>query len=387
MKQEVSFTLESIVKLITIFFLISSSPKVWGNFFHREYFETHLRWSIDVSRDEVVVSRERERILIKSLNEKVLDKIEKEIREKGLNTRYFKKGRWERSRDQNNFSFIALELQRSDIELFTFYGEDEKKYIIDFWGGAIFTEKVATQETKGRTLASYQANKKKIKKKQRTEVKTKTKVRSSSLKKMARLKKGPYRDFRYGAPFIWHYDPLAPFLDAEVDLKRKTPEVFYPIKNRQYEKGEREAHLQLAINLYRKKKWGLMYKSIKLFQKKYGDDYEQGLIEYLKANAILREAFSKGKKKPAKIAINILSNIAELDLDYAMKKGILKYILQHYVDGQEYIKALDLSKKLYVVSRDNRDYIESQYAAKAMLYNLSQLSKSKKLINYSMIRR
>ena len=66
--------------------------------------------------------------------------------------------------------------------------------------------------------------------------------------------KKPFRDFRYGATIMWDYDPIIPMYKGVVNLKTKIPEVFYSIANRDFKKSEQEAHLQLTINLYRKKK-------------------------------------------------------------------------------------------------------------------------------------
>lgn len=391
MKQEVSFTLRNIVKFLTVFLLVSSFFRgAWGKIVHRELFDTHLRWNIEAPKDEIAISRDRTQMTIKSLSEEsedLLDKIESDVKNNGLHSRYFKSNGLRRSRDHDNRSFIELQLRDNNTEVFTFYRDGEKKYVIDFWNDvnvekgralASTSHKLSHKLKKRETIGKFKEVKKVKKVKEvKKFVEKVEKAKQDTKKKLA--KQNPYRDFRYGAPFIWDYDPIEPILNSEINIERKTPEFFYPIENRQYEKNEREAHLQLAINLYRKKKWGLMYKSIKLFQRKYGDDYEQGLIEYIKANTILRENLLKGNKRPAKIAVNMLSNLAQVNLHYPMKRGILKYLIQYYVDNKEYVKALELSKKLYVLCRENHDYIDSQYAARVMLYNFSKLKQIEKI--------
>ena len=50
--------------------------------------------------------------------------------------------------------------------------------------------------------------------------------------------KKAFRDFRYGATFFWDYEPTVPTIKDAVNLEAKTPERFYPIINRKFEKKE-----------------------------------------------------------------------------------------------------------------------------------------------------
>ena len=183
-----------------------------------------------------------------------------------------------------------------------------------------------------------------------------------------------YRDFRYGASFYWNYEPLEVHFDKMIDLKSKTPEFFYPIKDRDYKKSDKEAHVQLSINMYRKRKWGLMYNSIKLYREKYGESDNFEINEYLKANAIIRDNFNKQESGPAKTALNILSNIEKKSVDYALRKGIVKYSLQYYLDGGDYVAALKFAKNLYFITMKNNDEADARMAAKAILFSLSKLN-------------
>ena len=64
------------------------------------------------------------------------------------------------------------------------------------------------------------------------------------------------RDFRYGAAFIWDYRPLLAPLEKDVNLRVKSPDYLYEIKDRDFESNPKEAHLQLSIKFFRQKKMG-----------------------------------------------------------------------------------------------------------------------------------
>ena len=148
-----------------------------------------------------------------------------------------------------------------------------------------------------------------------------------------RLKKeeaNPYRDFRYGASFIWDYDALSPTPPEMINLADKTPEFFYPVVDRNYNKDDRESHLQLIINLYRQEKWGLMHKAMKLFTEKYGPG-EVDLMDYLKANALLRDNIVKKDPAPIKMAVNIYKSIYERTSNYELAQALVKYMIAYYL--------------------------------------------------------
>ena len=98
---------------------------------------------------------------------------------------------------------------------------------------------------------------------------------------------------------------MSPTYKELIDVSNKTADFFYKIKDRDYSKNDKEAHLQLTINLYRKKKYGLMNRSIKLFENKYGVGEFVEFHNFIKANAILKDNINKGNRKPLKAAINI----------------------------------------------------------------------------------
>lgn len=333
--------------------------------------------------EQLIVRKKGSTVEIKTLNMELFDKIVEDMKKISLNKKYFSNFNVLEPNSESNVPSIVINLSQSSVELFSFYKDREKKKVIDFWidADAVGTKDAATAPAQ---VAKVEPKKVVVK----TAVKKEAPVETQKVSIPS--KNDDFKDFRYGASFIWDYEPLSPRIVKPLNLERKTPEYFYPIKERDFKKSEKEAHLQLAINLYNKKKWGLMYKSITLFQKKYGDEEQIDLIEYLKANAILREELEKGKTKPVKMAISMFQNIVSRTKDYDMRKGVSKYLLAYYFENKEYVQSLDLAKKLYVDSKENFDYEQSDSAAEYILFslaNLNQVEQVKQLVSEKTIQK
>ncbi|RPJ78985.1 MAG: tetratricopeptide repeat protein [Alphaproteobacteria bacterium] len=321
-----------------------------------------------------------------------------------------------------NAMAIEIELKNDSVEMFSFYRERDKKYVVDFWmdGDTVSFNKAAVkkpiesesaEEVKAESIPTPVIAIKPTPTVKVAKVKTKKSalVNSSNEDLIAKVKedkllssfvidpnnasvksekeleaedaesKKQFRDFRYGATFLWDYDAIAPVHKELVNLKTKIPEIFFPIANRNFKKNEQEAHLQLTINLYRKKKWGLMYKSIKLFQQKYGATTEWELVEFIKANAIFRENIETPNPDLFKNAFSIVTNLAEKSENYELKKAIYKYLLAYYVGKGEHLKTLQLAKNYYAGTRDSFDFEESAIPAEAMLNSLAKLGQVEKI--------
>ncbi len=375
--------LESVIyKVLTLFIVLMMSSvattEIFAQSLQLEKASTHLRWNVFTSKDNIVVSKSGRVITLKTLDIALFNDLKKD-----LNTRYKKDNKSYieninyKEPTKNNVSEIEITLVNNEVEVFNFYRERDKKHVFDFWSN---NEETPLSEVKPKTAVSKIVPAPKAKKVATQSKKTnKKKIKKNKAKNKSVAKNEGYRDFRYGASFIWNYDGLAPQVDSTIDLAVKTPEYFYPIKNREYEKNEQEAHLQLMLNFYRKKKYGLMYKSMKLFSEKYGADTNIDFIEYLKANAIIRDHIAEGNREPLKMSINMLTAIAKRTKKYDLQKAIYKYLLTYYKQSTDYVEALSIAKKFYVNSKESFDYEESTYAAEAILYNLTMLNQVEKV--------
>lgn len=368
---------------------------------------TYLRWNLFTGRDQLQFSKDGNKVVIKTLNAQLFDKLKNELQGIKLDSDYLEK--IEFVEVANNVMGIEIQLKNESVEMFSFYRERDKKYVVDFWtdisdsvdikkAGILkpeddvpsekiikAKEKIQIEKIEKEILpAKKVALEKKIQadKDLMNIVVDPSKWNKKSLAEENVEKedsKKPYRDFRYGATFVWDYEPIVPAYKKLIDLKTKIPEVFYPIANRNIKKNEQEAHLQLTINLYRKKKWGLMYKSMKLFEQKYGANTEWELGEFIKANAILRENIEVPNPDLFKNALAMLSNLSEKTNNYELKKGIYKYLLSYYIEKNDSLEILKISKTYYSGTRDGFDFEESIIPARAMLNSLARLGQVDKI--------
>lgn len=396
MKQEVSShmkkksnqiyqTLKSSNKVLTLFVVFAMSfflvSEISAEVLQLENSPTHLRWNVFTSKDNLVISKSGKVVTLKTLDSELFRDLKQELQKSSTTKEgkaYIKHITY-KDPSKNNVSTIEVTLNNNDVEVFNFYRERDKKHVFDFWTNDESTPlsglrpKTANADER---KAKARAQRKKV---SHIKIKKPKKNVQAPKKKVVVARNPGYRDFRYGASFVWNYDGIAPQIEGTIDLAAKTPEYFYPIKNREYAKSDIEAHLQLMLNFYRKKKYGLMYKSIKLFQEKYGADTNIDFIEYLKANAIIRDHIAGGNREPLKMSINMLTSIAERTKKYDLQKAIYKYLLTYYKKSGDYVEALSVSKKFYVNSKENFDYEESAYAAEAILYNLAMLNQVDKV--------
>lgn len=413
---------KKIFNFLTVFFI---SLFVLENFsfaqtlIDQEKAATYLRWNFFTGRDQLQFNKSGNKVVIKTLNNDLYNKLKAELTAFKIDPAYIVGVNYQDSDSGAgtvNAMTIEVELKSDNVEMFSFYRERDKKYVVDFWmdGDNVSLNKAAvkkpiedelpvvapvpaqnvapviakTPRPKIKKVAAPKETNEDLAEKVKEDKilsafivdpnKSLVKTEKELLDEEAESKK-PYRDFRYGATFIWDYDPIAPAYKEVVNLKTKIPEIFFPIANRNFKKSEKEAHLQLTINLYRKKKWGLMYKSIKLFQQKYGANAEWELVEFIKANAILRENIETPNPELFKNAFAILSTLSEKSENYELKKAIYKYLLTFYMGKGEHLKSLQLAKNYYAGTRDSFDFEESAIPAEAMLNALAKLGQVEKI--------
>lgn len=366
----------NIMTLLVLAIVVGSECFAQTSRFEQKKNKTHLRWNIFTEKPNLIIEKRTDKIILKSLDQDFFTGLENSLKSVKRNNSYIKSIKKLKTNRLSGALEVEVVLASRDVEVFNFYRDRDKKHVIDFWTDPSkeSSDKVSQSESKLDLSKPVKKIKKPIVKKVLTKKKKITKKEP-----IVKKKDNGYRDFRYGASFIWDYKSLSPSYSEFVNIERKTPEFFYPIKNVDYKKNDKEAHLQLAINYYRKKKYGLMFKAFTLYQKKYGQDSNNDFIEYIKANAIIRDHIDGKGKKTFKMAISMLDTIAEKTQNYDLKKAIYKYLLSYSFKSKEYVKGLNLAKQFYVNSKNNFDYEESQVALEAILYNLSNLGQVQRL--------
>lgn len=357
----------------------------------QENLKTHLRWNIYAPKGSIVIDKEANSILIKSLDQNLFQKVKSELIDKEAYNpnKYIKAVTYlPMSKDRATDSLL-VEFTSDKVELFSFYKESDEKMIMDFWKeeDTSKSDKITFDKPKNaqeietaKPIPEAQKVKPTITKNKRQKIDLSSGVSDKKVERPKNFssdefldKDKSFRDFRYGTPIVWDYLPLDPDVKKAILLQDKTPEYFYKVADRPLPHDEQEAHLQLAINLYRRKKYGLMYKSLKLFEQKYPENKQYDVVEYLKANAMLREALEKGEKAPLKIVSNMLLAIAGKSKNYEMRRAIYKYLITYYEDSKDFVHTLQIAKKFYVACKENFDYEEATSAASAMVYGLAGL--------------
>ncbi len=270
---------------------------------------------------------------------------------------------------------ILLPLTGPRVEAFSYYDTRLNAYVIDFWQEP---GSPADETVKEKKLAKIP--KKKIqKKKDLKKVLVKT---SSAPTDSIGYDIKDYRDFRYGAAFVWNYEPILPEIKSHIDLGRKTVEHFYPIEDVGRD-NEKSAHIQLAINFFRSNKFGKMSKSLELFSQKYKPSDYQDIRKYLQANALLREALKSSERGLRKSAIALLKELENSSSDSFLKTAILRYLSEHYLEAKDYPSLLTHAKKLYVISHQNHDKEVLLESIERIFYSLSRLNQIEGLEEFS----
>jgi hypothetical protein len=378
------------LKFLLMTLIVASTfagSSVLADIINQENLKTHLRWNLMVPREQFYVVKREGTLYIETVSLELFEKLSAELARLPLNTQYLESVSYSKENFPARPATIAVKLKDRSVELFSFYRDADKKYILDFWINAdLITEKTSALQ---KPLPVPVEEKKPVLITKPVSVpKNKLLLEKSSIlpaviaTQTAASDPGPnpdFRDYRYGAAFIWDYSPMIPQLDKDINLNSKIPDSLYPIKDRDKLDDPKEAHLQLTINFYREEKWGLMNKSITLYEKKYGRDAYYVLNEFLKANVLLKGNLAKPNRGITQSAMVMLTNIKDMTKDYELKSAILRYLIQYHVNMKDHVKTLELAKELYVEARGEFDQNLVIQSALTILHSLAQLRQVEKI--------
>ena len=364
-----------------LLFVAFFSSSAFSAILVEERFNTHLRWSLHVDKKEVLITKTGRGFYIETFQLPLYRKMRNEMERVVADNDHFGQISFNSDGYPKKPAQIRVNLKDETIELFSFYRLRDKKYILDFWknGNSVKIDRKISHHAPEKV-----AKNKKTKIQEKSNVLTKERGKTKDRIRITKKRKPKYRDFRYGASLIWDYPALSPKIKGMVDIERKTPEYFYPIQDRDIEGGDdREAHLQLSINLYKRGKYGFMAKSIKLYGQKYGIDKNSYFNDFLRALALIKENLGHGNRGAFKSAIAILNDITDRTKDYYLKRGIYIYKIQYLMHKKNMIEALRTGKRLYVESRIASDQKAVDYAAQVILYTLSHLGQVEKIKKFA----
>lgn len=373
-------------------YALTASLYVHAKIFSQENLKTHLRWNFSSNKEQILITKQPQVLKLETLDIDLYEKLIQELSNESLNPEYFNRISYSKDNFPTKPAAIEIKLQDEAVEMFSFYKDNDKKYVLDFWintdlitarnaaikkaDDMVKTAPVANPDVTDTTIQRP----KQLPKLAQSDVK---KLQAAGTAFANKVNQSPeaklFRDFRYGGALIWDYKGMTPTPEKIINLESKTPDSLYPISDREFEKDDKEAHMQLTINLYNKEKWGLMNKSISLYNQKYGNDKNFELNEFIKANALLKNNLREKNKSITNSAINILKNLAEKTKNYELKSAIYKYMIDYNQSLKELIQTLNLGKKLYVESKANFDNETALYAANIILNTLAQLGQDEQI--------
>lgn len=371
------------VLALTLFWVLPAFSDV----FNQESFKTHLRWNLMLPKEQVSISKKDNVVTIETLNLPLFEQIAGEMTKMKRAEGYVENVSFSQEGFPAQPAKAVVTLKDASVELFSFYRDVDRKWIMDFWVNADSLPSRAASLQKPLPLPTEE--KKPVVKKTSKPIPLELKSPKKSILEVVAVPAEPtrqinpdYRDFRYGAAFVWDYVPLLPPLERDVQLESKIPESFYAIKDRELLDDPKEAHLQLTINLYRQEKWGLMNKSLTLYQKKYGDDANFDMNEWLRLNALFRSNLTKKDKTLQATAMNLLGNLLERTTNYELKRAAFRYMIQYQIDRGDYFKGLELAKRFFVEARGQYDYDMVVLASNVILNALARLRQEDKIAEF-----
>jgi tetratricopeptide (TPR) repeat protein len=370
-----------IVTLMAFCTLSVASGKTFQHIQQADYDRLEFKYP----KEQLLIEQMPGKIVLKTLNALVFKEIKQSLEDLGDDfykaQKFFEKPLF--MQDQNQTYSIEFKLKSEKYEVFSFYRESEKMMVLDFWGEAntppsSFDKKEQKKIAKDLKKESEGKKSEKV----NTPIAPIRKLSSVNLEKIQIAEKNVpgFRDYRYGASFIWDYAPVLPPLNALINIEFKTAEDFYPLNFQEIEDKKKNEHLKLIFKLYKEEKWGLMYKSIKLFDQKYSSHIYYDDFDFMKANALVRGNLSKREVGPIKMAMSLYDNIALRTQNYLLKSGILKYLISYYQKMNDNVKTLEYAKRLYSETKVNLDLEDAAIAASFMMQSLALLGHDEGII-------
>ena len=374
------------ITLMTLFAasILAAAGPVLADIFSQEALKTHLRWNLLVPRDQFFINKKESTLQIETVNLEMFETLSTELAKINTNDQYIEKISYSKENFPAKPATISVKLKDPSVELFSFYRDADKKYILDFWinpdilpeKSPAFNKPLPLPEATSPLLVKKEKSPNPLLAK-KSKILPILEVSKDVLEE--KLANPGFRDFRYGASFIWDYRPMIPQLEKDINLASKIPDSLYPIKDRENLDDPKEAHMQLTINFYREEKWGLMNKSISLYEKKHGRDSNAVMNEFLKANALLKGNIAKPNRGITQSAMAMLTNIKEMTDNYELKAAVLRYLIQYSVDLKDHVRTLELSKSLFVEARGEFDQNLIIQSALTILHALAELKQVEKI--------
>ena len=124
-------------------------------------------------------------------------------------------------------------------------------------------------------------------------------------------------------------------------LKNKKASQLFSPTNRLNQFDNREKHIQLSIDLFRKRKYSLLLKSMKSFENKYGTKRDYGLHEFFQIVVLEEKLGDVNPTQMISLSEKVLDGEfgSDLNFKFAVHKILLKYLIKNG-DNKEFTNQL-----------------------------------------------
>jgi hypothetical protein len=385
LRQEVSMLYKESFKILTLLLSIQIllPTNLLAALISQKQLKTHYRIELNVNKSQLKHSKEGDKLVLQTLDLDLYNQVVGELAKLKAPKDYINKIDYSIDGYPAKPARIEITLGTKDIELFNFYEASTKKLIFDFWKdnkGATLQERISQVDAKKKAPKLKKVAKKVV-------AKVSKLPKAAPINNIIKIKQkkapkkvvSPYRDFRYGAALVWNYDALIPALDKDVNLKVKSPDFLYKVQDREFTNDPKEEHMQLSVNFYRKKDWGLLKRSVDLYKKKYGSDSNKALNEFMLVVALMQDNIAEKNAGINSAAMNMLMNVIAATDDYDLKTSSLRFIIQDAIDSKDYLKALKYGKKLYLTAASQFDNDLTIKSSEVILHSLARLKQYAKI--------
>lgn len=367
--------------IFILFIAVISSLKAIE--FNQENNSKFLRWNFKASKDQLIVTKSENWVLLETFDLNVFEKVKGILENAEVNSTYFTSFKFTKEYFPERPAQIQLFLKDNSIELFKFFKPEDQQLVLDFWiNPEVKVSKTQLQNDKVEktTFIPTEPIKKVEEKKEKEFIPQAGIDKVSSWNSSVEDSKNSFRDFRYGATFIWPYQAIIPSHEIDIQLSSKSPEFYLPIKSPNMIKDERETILHLILNFYKKEKYGLMKKTMDLFNQKFKiNEKEKIFFIYIEANTLFKNSIGGSSTSFIQGAMSRLEDILKLSKDYDYQKVCYRFLIQYAINKENYQKSLELAKNFYIETNENRDREMIYLSTKVILFSLAQLNQTEKL--------
>lgn len=131
--------LKKCFKILTIFIVLFTLMENFSfaeNLIDQEKASTYLRWNFFTGRDQLQFNKKGNKVVIRTLNADLFSNLKTELTSLKTDDSYIKGINYKEVDSEigaTNAMAIEVELKSDNVEMFSFYRERDKKYVVDFW--------------------------------------------------------------------------------------------------------------------------------------------------------------------------------------------------------------------------------------------------------------